>query len=160
MNIYDYSFKNVQDSDVSMADYKGKILLIVNTASECGLTGQYEGLEEIYETYKADGVEVLGFPCNQFAGQEPGSDAEIQEFCKMKFGIKFPVFKKIEVNGKNTHPLYQYLKDQAPGILGSKMIKWNFTKFLVDRDGKVLKRFAPKDKPEKIEKELRKLLKK
>lgn len=160
MSIYDYSFKNVQESDVSMEDYKGKVLLIVNTASECGLTGQYEGLEEIYETYKSDGLEVLGFPCNQFAGQEPGSDAEIQEFCKMKFGIKFPVFKKIEVNGKNTHPLYKFLKDQAPGILGSKMIKWNFTKFLVDRDGTVLKRYAPKDKPEKIKKELKEILNK
>lgn len=160
MSIYDYSFKNVQDCDVSMEDYKGKVLLIVNTASECGLTGQYEGLEEMYETYKSDGLEVLGFPCNQFAGQEPGSDAEIQEFCKMKFGIKFPVFKKIEVNGKNTHPLYKFLKDQAPGILGSKMIKWNFTKFLVDRDGTVLKRYAPKDKPEKIKKELKEILNK
>lgn len=160
MSIYDYSFKNVQDCEVSMEDYKGKVLLIVNTASECGLTGQYEGLEEMYETYKSDGLEVLGFPCNQFAGQEPGSDAEIQEFCKMKFGIKFPVFKKIEVNGKNTHPLYKFLKDQAPGILGSKMIKWNFTKFLVDRDGTVLKRYAPKDKPEKIKKELKEILNK
>jgi len=157
MSIYDYTFKNAQDIEVSMSDYKEKVLLIVNTASKCGLTGQYEGLEEIYESFQSDGLEVLGFPCNQFGGQEPGSDSEIQEFCQMKFGVKFPVFKKIDVNGKNAHPLYEYLKEQAPGLLGSKAIKWNFTKFLVDRDGKVLKRFAPKDSPEKIKLELSKM---
>ena len=158
MSVYDYSFKNTNDEDVKMSLYKDKVLLIVNTASECGLTGQYEGLEELYETYQAHGLEVLGFPCNQFGGQEPGTDSEIQEFCKMKFGVKFPVFSKIDVNGESAHPLYTYLKSQAPGLLGSKAIKWNFTKFLIDRDGTVLKRYAPTDKPEKIKKELEELV--
>ena len=159
MSIYDYTFKNTKNEDVEMDIYKGKVLLIVNTASKCGFTGQYEGLENIYETYQDQGVEVLGFPCNQFGGQEPGENSEIQEFCKMKFGVKFPVFSKIDVNGENAHPLYEHLKSQAPGLLGSKEIKWNFTKFLVDRDGTVLKRYASADKPEKIQKELIKILK-
>jgi glutathione peroxidase len=159
MSIYDYTIKNTASEDIEMSLYKDKVLLIINTASKCGFTGQYEGLENIYETYKDQGVEVLGFPCNQFGGQEPGSDSEIQEFCKMKFGIKFPVFSKIDVNGDDAHPLYEYLKSQAPGLLGSEKIKWNFTKFLVARDGTVLKRYAPTDKPEKIQKELEKLLK-
>ena len=159
MSIYDYTFKNTKNEDIEMDIYKGKVLLIVNTASKCGFTGQYEGLENIYETYQDQGVEVLGFPCNQFGGQEPGENSEIQEFCKMKFGVKFPVFSKIDVNGENAHPLYEHLKSQAPGLLGSKEIKWNFTKFLVDRDGTVLKRYASADKPEKIQKELIKILK-
>ena len=159
MSIYDFTFKNKNNEDVNRSLYKDKVLLVVNTASKCGLTDQYEGLEALYESYKDEGLEVLGFPCNQFGGQEPGSNTEIQEFCTMKFGIKFPVFSKIDVNGENTHPLYDYLKTQAPGLLGSKSIKWNFTKFLVSRDGKVLKRFAPTIKPEKIKKELEELLK-
>jgi len=159
MSIYDYSFKDNNEKEISMSEYKDKVLLIVNTASKCGLTGQYEGLENLYETYKEQGLEVLGFPCNQFGGQEPGSNAEIQEFCTVKFGVKFPVFSKIEVNGDNAHPLYKYLKNEAPGLLGSKGIKWNFTKFLVARDGTVLKRFAPTDAPEKIETELKEILK-
>ncbi len=154
MSIYDYSFKNAKNEDVPMSDYKDKVLLIVNTASECGFTKQYDGLEKMYDEYKEKGLEVLGFPCNQFGGQEPGSNDEIQEFCQLKFGIKFPVFDKVEVNGDSAHPLFEYLKTEAPGLLGSKAIKWNFTKFLVDRDGKVLKRFAPKDTPEKIKAEI------
>lgn len=158
MSIYDFKFNNAQNEEVLMSDYKGKVLLIVNTASKCGLTGQYEGLETMYEDLKDEGLEVLGFPCNQFGAQEPGTNTEIQEFCQMKFGIKFPVFDKIDVNGETAHPLYKYLKSEAPGLLGSKAIKWNFTKFLVDKDGKVLKRFAPTDKPENIHKEIKKLL--
>lgn len=159
MTIYDYSFKNTNNEDIEMGQYKDKVLLIVNTASKCGLTGQYEGLEQLYVDYKEQGLEILGFPCNQFGGQEPGSDSEIQEFCKLKFGVKFPVFSKIDVNGANAHPLYDYLKSQAPGLLGSKKIKWNFTKFLVARDGTVLKRFAPTDRPEKLRKEVEQILK-
>jgi glutathione peroxidase len=158
MSIYDYNFKSASNEDVEMSLYKNKVLLIVNTASECGFTGQYKGLEDLYKTFKDQGLEVLGFPCNQFGGQEPGSNSEIQEFCKLKFGVEFPVFAKIDVNGDDAHPLYDYLKSQAPGILGSKKIKWNFTKFLVAKDGTVLKRFAPTDKPVKIKKELEKLL--
>lgn len=160
MSIYDFTFKDAANNEVSMSEYKDKVLLIVNTASKCGLTGQYEGLENLYENYKESGVEVLGFPCNQFGGQEPGSNNEIQEFCKVKFGIKFPVHAKLEVNGDNTHPLYTFLKKEAPGLLGTQKIKWNFTKFLIDKDGTVLKRYAPTDKPEKIEKDIEKLLKK
>lgn len=158
MTIYDYSFKNAQNEDVSMSQYKDKVLLIVNTASKCGFTKQYEGLEEIYQKYQEQGLEVLGFPCNQFGGQEPGTNEEIQEFCKLSFGVKFPVFGKVEVNGKGAHPLFEYLKNEAPGVLGSKSIKWNFTKFLVNRKGVVLKRFSPSDTPEKLEKTIKDLL--
>lgn len=159
MQIYDFSVHDAKGEEVALADYKGKVLLIVNTASKCGFTGQYEGLESLYSELKDEGLEVLGFPCNQFGGQEPGSDQEIQEFCKLSFGVKFPVFSKVEVNGENAHPLYEFLKSEALGILGSKSIKWNFTKFLVDRNGKVVKRFSPKDKPEKIKNEIVKLIK-
>lgn len=158
MSIYDYKFENAKNQEVSMDQYKDKVLLIVNTASECGFTKQYEGLEKLYEKYQGQGLEVLGFPCNQFGGQESGTDEQIQEFCQMKFRIKFPVFKKIEVNGENTHPLYQYLKDAAPGLLGSKKIKWNFTKFLVDKSGKVSKRYASTTTPESMVKDIEKLL--
>tara|TARA_Y100000768_G_C23891135_1_gene640198 strand:+ start:150 stop:632 length:483 start_codon:yes stop_codon:yes gene_type:complete len=159
MSIYDFSVKSAAGEDVNLSDYKGKVLLIVNTASKCGFTKQYEGLERMYEDLKGDGLEVFGFPCNQFGGQEPGSDSEIQEFCKLSFGVKFPVFSKVEVNGENAHPLYQYLKAEAPGVFGTKSIKWNFTKFLVDRNGKVVKRFSPKDSPEKIKSEIVKIIK-
>lgn len=155
MSVYDYTIKDAQGEDVLMNEFKGKVMLIVNTASKCGLTGQYEGLENIYEKYQDKGLEILGFPCNQFGGQEPGTNEEIKEFCQVKFGIKFPIYDKVDVNGDEAHPLFKHLKSEAPGILGSKSIKWNFTKFLVDRDGKVLKRFAPKDTPEKIEEEIR-----
>ena len=158
MTIYDYSFKNAQNEEVSMSQYKDKVLLIVNTASKCGFTKQYEGLEELYQKYQEQGLEVLGFPCNQFGGQEPGTNEEIQDFCKLSFGVKFPVFGKVEVNGKGAHPLFEYLKNEAPGVLGSKSIKWNFTKFLVNRKGVVLKRFSPSDTPEKLEKTIKDLL--
>ncbi|MBC75916.1 MAG: glutathione peroxidase [Halobacteriovoraceae bacterium] len=159
MSIYDFSVKSAAGEDVNLSDYKGKVLLIVNTASKCGFTKQYEGPERMYEDLKGDGLEVFGFPCNQFGGQEPGSDSEIQEFCKLSFGVKFPVFSKVEVNGENAHPLYQYLKAEAPGVFGTKSIKWNFTKFIVDRNGKVVKRFSPKDSPEKIKSEIVKIIK-
>ncbi len=158
MSIYNFHVKNSLGDEVSMSDYEGKMLLIVNVASECGLTNQYEGLEGIYEDYKSKDFEILGFPCNQFGGQEPGTDAEIQKFCQSRFGIKFPIFKKIEVNGVNTHPLFEYLKSEAPGLLGSKMIKWNFTKFLIGKDGSVLKRFGPREDPASIRVELEKIL--
>ncbi|PJZ70980.1 glutathione peroxidase [Leptospira perolatii] len=140
-----------------LSDYKGKVLLIVNTASECAFTPQYKGLQEIYDKHKASGLEVLGFPCDQFGHQEPGSDKEIQSFCQVNYGVNFPLFKKIEVNGDKTHPVFQFLKNQAPGILG-KSIRWNFTKFLIDKQGKVVKRFAPTTTPEKIDKEIKELL--
>lgn len=149
-SLYEIQVKNTQGEDVSMSKYKGKALLIVNVASKCGFTPQYEGLEGLYEKYKDQGFEVLGFPCNQFGSQEPGTNEEIQNFCTMNFGVKFPIMAKIDVNGANASPLYEHLKSEAPGILGTEMIKWNFTKFLVSKDGKVLKRFAPNDKPESI----------
>jgi glutathione peroxidase len=158
MSIYDYTIKNAKNEDVSMSDFKGKVLLIVNTASECGFTNQYEGLEQLYKDHQTNGLELLGFPCNQFGKQESGTDEEIQEFCQVKFGVKFPVFKKIDVNGDDTHPLYEFLKTEAPGLLGSKSIKWNFTKFLISKDGTVLKRFAPKVTPESMTDEIKDLL--
>lgn len=158
MAIYDYSVKDKNDNEISLGEYKGKVLLIVNTASKCGFTSQYEGLEKIYEKYKEQGFEVLAFPCNQFGAQEPGSQEEIQSFCSLNFGTQFPIFKKVDVNGSSATPLYEYLKKEAPGIMGTKAIKWNFTKFLVDKEGKVVKRFAPKDKPEELSADIEKLL--
>nr|WP_306819105.1 glutathione peroxidase [Leptospira sp. id769339] len=146
-------------TEKKLQDYKGKVLLIVNTASQCGFTPQYKGLQEMYDKYKGKGLEILGFPCDQFGHQEPGSDAEIQSFCQVNFGVNFPLFKKIEVNGDGTHPVYQYLKKQAPGLLG-KSIKWNFTKFLIDKQGNVIKRFAPMTPPEKLDKQIEELLSK
>jgi len=146
MSIYDFSVKTAQGTDKSLADYKGKVLLIVNTASKCGFTPQYTELQALYEKLHEKGFEILAFPCDQFAHQEPGSDAEIQSFCQMNFGVTFPVFAKIEVNGKTAAPLFQYLRKQKKGLLGDT-IKWNFTKFLVDQNGNVLERFAPADKP-------------
>ncbi len=137
--------------------YKGKVLLVVNTASQCGFTPQYKGLQELYTKHREKGFEVLGFPCDQFGHQEPGDDAEIQTFCERNFGVTFPLFKKIEVNGDNEHPVFTYLKNNAPGFLG-KAIKWNFTKFLVDGTGKVVKRYAPTTTPEKIESDIVELL--
>ena len=141
-----------------MSQYKGKALLIVNTASKCGFTPQYEGLEKLHEMYKDQDFEVLAFPCNQFAGQEPGNQEEIEKFCSLTYDVSFPLFKKIDVNGKDAAPLYNFLKEQAPGLLGSKAIKWNFTKFLVDKEGKVIKRYAPKDEPLKLKDDIEKLL--
>ncbi|CAH9017148.1 glutathione peroxidase [Candidatus Nitrosacidococcus sp. I8] len=158
MNIYDYEVTTIDGQSKSLNEYQGKVLLIVNTASKCGFTPQYKGLEALYQQYKDQGLEILGFPCNQFGSQEPGSEAEIQSFCSTTYDVSFPLFSKIEVNGGNTHPLYQYLKSQQSGILGSKGIKWNFTKFLVDRTGKVVERYAPINTPESLKKDIEKLL--
>ncbi|MGE3726555.1 MAG: glutathione peroxidase [Candidatus Sericytochromatia bacterium] len=157
-SVYDFEVKNIKGEPIPLATYQGKVLLIVNTASKCGFTPQYEGLEKIYKEYHDQGLEVLGFPCNQFGAQEPGSEAEIASFCQLNFGVSFPLFAKIDVNGSRSHPLYDYLKTQAPGLLGSKDVKWNFTKFLVDANGKVIKRYAPQDSPESIGRELKKYL--
>ncbi|HZR03212.1 MAG TPA: glutathione peroxidase [Burkholderiales bacterium] len=147
---YAFTAKTIDGREQSLADFRGKVLLIVNVASQCGFTPQYAGLESLYRKYHARGFEVLGFPCNQFGSQEPGSETEIAQFCETRFGVSFPLFAKIEVNGPNTHPLYAWLKSSEPGILGTEAIKWNFTKFLVGRDGKVLKRYAPTSTPESI----------
>lgn len=157
MSIYDITVETASGEEKSLQDYEGKVLLIVNTASKCGFTPQYQGLQELYEKYQDQGLVVLGFPCNQFGAQEPGSDEEIQSFCQINYGVKFPVFAKIDVNGSGAHPLFQYLKKEASGMLGSA-IKWNFTKFLVDRTGKVVDRFAPTTKPQDLENEIEKVL--
>lgn len=146
-SVYDFTVENIMGLPQSLETFRGKVLLIVNTASKCGFTPQYAGLQELYEMYRDRGFETLGFPCNQFANQEPGTEAEIQEFCQVNYGVSFPMFAKIDVNGSDTHPLYDYLKAQAPGILGTTAIKWNFTKFLVDREGKVVERFESKVEP-------------
>ena len=157
-SVYDFSCKTSEGQTKSLADYRGTVLLIVNTASKCGFTPQFEGLEELYEKYRSKGFEILGFPCNQFGHQDPGSDAEILSFCQMKYDVKFPMFAKIEVNGRNAEPLWAHLKNEAPGLLGSEAIKWNFTKFLVDRDGNVVERFAPTVKPKDLERKITALL--
>jgi len=154
---YNFTAKDLQANDVSMEQYKGKVVLIVNTASECGLTPQFEGLEALYKNYRDQGLEILGFPCNQFGKQEPGDEKSIAEGCVVNYGVTFPMFSKIVVNGDNAHPLFKYLKKELGSILGSK-IKWNFTKFLIDRDGKPVKRFAPITKPSSLEKDIKKLL--
>jgi len=156
--IYDIAVRTIDGRDITLSEYRGKVLLIVNTASKCGFTPQYAGLEQLYKRYKDRGFVVLGFPCNQFAGQEPGSEAEIASFCSLNYGVTFPMFAKIDVNGPNRHPLYRHLISRKPGLLGSGSIKWNFTKFLVDREGRVVKRFGPAVKPEKIEADIRGLL--
>jgi glutathione peroxidase len=158
-SIYDITCQRISGDDLSLATFKDKVLLIVNTASKCGFTPQFQGLEALYNQYHAQGFEVLGFPCNQFGSQDPGSHEEIQQFCQANYGVSFPMFGKIEVNGPNTHPLYHYLKNQAPGLLGSEAIKWNFTKFLVDQSGSVQDRFAPSTKPEAIAPAIQQLLK-
>ena len=157
--IYDFTVKDNQGNDLSLNKYKGKVLLIVNTATECGFTPQYQGLEELYKKYKDQGFEILDFPSNQFGGQAPGTDAEIQNFCTARFGTTFDRFSKIDVNGENEDPLYTYLKKSQGGLLGDK-IKWNFTKFLIDRNGNVVERFSSQKKPENISKEIEKLLEK
>lgn len=148
--LYDLEVTAIDGKKVKMSDYKGKTLLIVNVASKCGFTPQYTGLGEIYSKYKDRGFVVLGFPCNQFGGQEPGTDTEVAQFCDLNFKVTFPMFSKIDVNGADTNPLFAYLKSAAPGILGTEMIKWNFTKFLVDKSGEVVTRFAPNDTPASI----------
>jgi glutathione peroxidase len=157
--IYDFSANSIEGQSVNLSDYKGKVLLIVNTASQCGFTPQYQGLQAIYDRYSSRGLEVLGFPCNQFGQQEPGSATDIQSFCQARYGVSFPLFEKIDVNGGSAHPLYKYLVTAAPGIFGTEGIKWNFTKFLVDSTGKVVKRYAPTDTPETIAKDIEPLLK-
>ena len=157
-SIYQFKLNRLDGSGTSMQEYQGKVLLIVNTASQCGFTPQYEGLESLYKKYKDQGFAVLGFPCNQFGAQEPGNATEIDNFCETQYHISFPLFAKIEVNGDNAHPLYKYLKSKAKGILGSGAIKWNFTKFLVNRKGDVVERFAPMTTPDTIGKEIEHLL--
>lgn len=150
MGFYDFEAERLDGTIESMSTYRGKTVIVVNTASKCGLTPQYEGLENLYRTYKSQGLVILGFPCNQFGNQEPGNADEIEEFCQLNYGVSFPMFAKIEVNGKNTHPIFKYLKSELGGLLGSD-IKWNFTKFVIDKDGKPVKRFAPITTPESME---------
>ena len=157
MSIYDYTVKDNKGADVNLQDYKGKVLLIVNTATGCGFTPQYDGLQNLYEKYKDKGFEILDFPCNQFGNQAPGTAEEIESFCDARFGITFKQFAKIEVNGEKEEPLYKFLKDQKNGLFNEN-IKWNFTKFLVDREGNVVGRFSPTTTPEKLEKDIEKLI--
>ena len=148
--IYDFEAVQMNGQSVSLDPMRGQVMLIVNTASACGFTPQFGGLEKLHQAYEAQGLRVMGFPCNQFGSQDPGSNADIANFCQRNYGVTFPMMEKIEVNGSNAHPLYQWLCAEAPGLLGSKAIKWNFTKFLVGRDGRVIKRYAPMDKPENL----------
>lgn len=157
-SVYDFTMDRLNGKPQPLEDYKGKVLLVVNTASKCGFTPQFEGLEKLYKDLKDKGLEILGFPCNQFGKQDPGSDEEIGEFCQINYGVSFPMFSKIDVNGDGAAPLYKHLKAVKPGMMGTKGIKWNFTKFLIDRDGNVVKRFAPADKPGAIRKEIERLL--
>lgn len=157
-DVYQFSGTSIKGQQVPLADFKGKVMLVVNTASKCGFTPQFKGLEAMYEKYHEQGLEILGFPCNQFLKQDPGSNQEIAEFCELNYGVSFPMFEKVDVNGGDAHPLFKFLKAKAPGVLGSQAIKWNFTKFLVDKDGKVVARYAPKDTPEQIESKVRELL--
>ncbi len=156
--IHEFSTRTLDGKPLSLGDYAGKVLLIVNTASNCGFTPQYAGLEALQRKYAARGLVVLGFPCNQFGAQEPGSEAEIGAFCEKNYGVTFPVSEKVDVNGESAHPLFKYLTKAAPGLLGTTAIKWNFTKFLVDRDGVVVERFAPTTKPEELEGQIEALL--
>ena len=148
--VYDFEALSIDGQPVALSQYRGRVLLVVNTASACGFTPQFAGLEKLHQQYGAQGLTVLGFPCNQFASQDPGDDAQIASFCQKNYGVSFQMMRKIKVNGEGAHPLYQWLCAEAPGLLGSKAIKWNFTKFLLGRDGRVLKRYAPQDAPEKI----------
>jgi glutathione peroxidase len=158
MTLYDIEATTITGEAKPLRAYADKVLLIVNVASNCGFTPQYKGLEALYEKYADRGLVVLGFPCNQFGAQEPGSESEIASFCETSYGVRFPMFAKIDVNGEKTHPLYRLLKREAPGLLGSEAIKWNFTKFLVDRTGKAVKRYAPTDTPQAMEKDIEALL--
>ena len=152
--VYDFEAKDISGKDIALSAFKGKVMLVVNTASKCGFTPQFGGLEALHNTYAAKGLAVLGFPCNQFGAQDPGSDSEIAGFCQMNYGVSFPMMSKIDVNGPAAHPLYKWLAAEAPGLLGSKAIKWNFTKFLVGKDGQVIKRYAPLDKPADMAKDI------
>lgn len=157
-SFYDIDVQDISGQPHSLADYRGKVLLIVNTASKCGFTPQFEGLQSLHRELKDKGLDVLGFPCNQFMNQDPADNSEISQFCSLNYGVDFPMFAKIEVNGPNTHPLYEFLKSEAKGLLGSEKIKWNFTKFLVNKEGKVVKRYPPTAKPESIRGDIEKLL--
>jgi glutathione peroxidase len=154
MSLYDFEAQSIDHQTVPLSRYQGQVMLIVNTASACGFTPQFTGLEKLHKTYADKGLAVIGFPCNQFASQDPGDDAQIANFCQKNYGVRFQMMSKVKVNGADAHPLYQWLTAEAPGILGSKGIKWNFTKFLVGRDGRVIKRYAPQDSPEKIAKDI------
>ncbi len=154
MSIYDFEALGIDGQPVPLSRYRGQVLLIVNTASACGFTPQFTGLEKLHQQYGTQGLAVLGFPCNQFASQDPGDDNQIASFCQKNYGVSFQMMSKIKVNGDDAHPLYRWLTTEAPGILGSKAIKWNFTKFLIGRDGRVIKRYAPQDTPEKIAKDI------
>ena len=156
--VHDFTVRTIEGTEQSLGDHRGKVLLIVNVASRCGLTPQYTALEALQRKHAARGFSVLGFPCNQFGGQEPGTEAKILEFCTLHYEVSFPMYGKVEVNGEGTHPLYAHLKSAAPGLLGSESLKWNFTKFLVDREGRVVRRYAPTDSPESIEKDIEALL--
>jgi glutathione peroxidase len=156
--VYDFSAKTIDGKSKKLADFKGKVLLIVNTASHCGFTPQYKGLEALHQRFAKRGFAVLGFPCNQFGAQEPGPESEIAEFCEMNYGVTFPLFAKVDVNGDSAHPLYRHLTSAKPGLLGSEAIKWNFTKFLIGKDGKVIERYAPTTKPEEIAADIEKAL--
>jgi len=156
--IFDFHAKSIRGEDVSLEKYRGKVLLVVNVASHCGFTPQYTGLQSLYDKFHDRGLEILAFPCNQFGGQEPGSDEEVLSFCSLNYDVKFDLFSKVQVNGDQAHPLFQYLKKEAPGLMGSEGIKWNFTKFLVDREGRVLKRFASMTTPAQLESEIESLL--
>ncbi|PTY83605.1 glutathione peroxidase [Heyndrickxia sporothermodurans] len=158
MEIYQFSAKIINGEDKKISDYKGKVLLIVNTASKCGFTKQFSQLQDLYQKYEKEGLVILGFPCNQFRNQDPGSNQEIAEFCSLNYNVSFPMFEKVDVNGEHAHPIFQYLTSQAPGMLGTKKIKWNFTKFLIDRQGKVVSRFGSATEPEKIENDIKRLL--
>jgi glutathione peroxidase len=158
MTVHDYSARTIDGEDRTLSDFKGKVMVIVNTASKCGFTPQYKGLEKMFRDYRDRGLVVLGFPCDQFGHQEPGDDNEIKKFCSLNYEVSFPMFSKVDVNGDHAHPLYKYLKDEAPGLLGSRAIKWNFTKFLVDKSGKVVKRYGSADKPESLIKDIETLL--
>lgn len=158
MNIYDIEVKTIDGDKISLSKYQNKVMLIVNVASKCGFTGQYEGLQKLYEKYSKDGLAILGFPCNQFLSQEPGTEDEIKQFCSLNYGVTFDMFSKIDVNGENTHELYKFLKENSSGVFGTDVIKWNFTKFLVDKKGKVFKRYAPSTKPKELEEDILKLL--
>ena len=152
--VYDFDATQINGKDIALSEFKGKVLLIVNTASACGFTPQFGGLEELHKTYGGKGLAVLGFPCNQFGSQDPKPDGEIEQFCQVNYGVSFPMMSKIDVNGAKAHPLYQWLSAEAPGLLGSKSIKWNFTKFLVGKDGQVIRRYAPTDKPAGLAKDI------
>jgi glutathione peroxidase len=157
-SIYDFEAPSITGKTVPLASYRGKVILIVNTASKCGFTPQFEGLEKLWKEYEAQGLMVVGFPCNQFGGQDPGSNGEIAEFCQLNYGVSFPMMAKVDVNGGDAHPLWKWLKSEKTGLLGIDMIKWNFTKFLVGKDGQVLERYAPNDEPKKLRTDIEKAL--